>query len=152
MSTLEFMRNALSFLGVVSLVALFTAGCAGPEQKLGRGMGNTFEIVRMGELRRSVEQTAVLDSPSAGYTVGVIRGIDRSLVRTGLGLYEIVTFPLPPYRPVLTKYFAPEPVFPDNYKSGLIADPMFDTDTYVGFSGGDVAPFVPNSRFSVFGD
>jgi len=27
---------------------------------------------------------------------------------------------------------------------------MFDTDTYVGYSGGDVAPFVPNSRFKVF--
>ena len=146
------MRNVISLLVLAGLAALFTSGCAGPEQKLGRGMGNTFEIVRMGELRRSIEQTAVLDSPDAGYTVGFIRGLDRSLERTGIGLYEIVTFPLPPYRPVLTKYFAPEPVFPDNYKSGLIADPMFDTDTYVGFSGGDVAPFVPNSRFSVFGD
>jgi len=152
MSTLKPMRNALSFLGVVSLATLFTAGCAGPEQKLGRGMGNTFEIVRMGELRRSVEQTAVLDSPGAGYTVGLVRGIDRSLARTGIGLYEIVTFPLPPYHPVFTKYFTPEPVFPDNYTPGLISDPMFDTDTYVGFSGGDVAPFVPNSRFRVFGD
>jgi hypothetical protein len=43
---------------------LFTAGCAGPEQKFGRGMSNTFEIVRMGELRRSVEQTAIFDSPT----------------------------------------------------------------------------------------
>jgi len=34
----------------------------------------------------------------------------------------------------------------------LISDPLFDADTYVGFSGGDVAPFVPGSRFSVFGD
>ena len=27
---------------------------------------------------------------------------------------------------------------------------MFDTDTYTGFSGGDVAPFIPGSRFRVF--
>jgi len=32
----------------------------------------------------------------------------------------------------------------------LVSDPMFDTDTYVGFSGGDVMPLVPNSRFRVF--
>jgi putative exosortase-associated protein (TIGR04073 family) len=144
------MRNALTFLGVVSLTALFTAGCAGPEQKLGRGIGNTFEIARMGELRRSVEQTAVLDSPDAGYTTGFIRGVDRSVARAGIGIYEIVTFPLPPYHPVCTRYLAPEPVYPDNYTPGLVSDPMFDTDTYVGFSGGDVMPLVPNSRFHVF--
>jgi putative exosortase-associated protein (TIGR04073 family) len=144
------MRNALTFLGVVSLTALFTAGCAGPEQKLGRGIGNTFEIARGGELRRSVEQTAVLDSPDVGYTTGFIRGIDRSLARTGIGIYEIATFPLPPYHPIFTKHFTPEPAYPDNFTPGLISDPMFDTDTYVGFSGGDVAPFVPNSRFRVF--
>ena len=144
------MRNALTFLGVVSLTALFTAGCAGPEQKLGRGIGNTFEIARMGELRSSIEQSAVLDSPSTGYTTGFIHGVDRTIARTGLGVYEIATFPLPPYHPVLTRYFTPEPVYPDNFTPGLISDPMFDTDTYVGFSGGDVLPMVPNSRFKVF--
>jgi putative exosortase-associated protein (TIGR04073 family) len=144
------MRNALTFLGVVSLVALFTAGCAGPEQKLGRGVRNTFEIVRMGEIRRSVEQTAVLDSPGAGYTTGLIRGLDRTVARTGIGIFEIVTFPLPPYKPVFARYS--EPVYPDNYTPGLISDSMFDTDTYIGFSGGDIAPYIPGSRFSVFGD
>jgi putative exosortase-associated protein (TIGR04073 family) len=144
------MRNALSLLGVVSLAALFTAGCAGPEQKLGRGIGNTFEIVRMGELRRSIEQTAVLDSPNAGYTTGFIRGLDRSVTRTGLGIYEVATFPLPPYHPIFTSHFRPEPVYPDNYTPGLISDPMFDTDTYVGFTGGEVMPLMPNSRFHVF--
>jgi putative exosortase-associated protein (TIGR04073 family) len=144
------MRNALTFLGVVSFAALFAAGCAGPEQKLGRGIGNTFEIARGGELRRSVEQTAVLDSPDVGYTTGFIHGVDRSLARTGIGIYEVVTFPLPPYHPIFTKHFTPEPAYPDNYTPGLISDPMFDTDTYVGFSGGDVMPMVPNSRFRVF--
>ena len=27
---------------------------------------------------------------------------------------------------------------------------FLDTDTYVGFSGGDVMPLVPNSRFKIF--
>ena len=144
------MRNALSFFGVVALAALVVSGCAGPETKLGRGMSNFGEVVRGGELRRSVEQTAVFESPEAGYTVGYIRGMDRSIARTGLGLYEIITFPLPPYHPIFTRYLAPAPVYPDNYTPGLVSDAMFDTDTDVGFSGGDVAPDVPGSRFRVY--
>jgi putative exosortase-associated protein (TIGR04073 family) len=141
------MRNVISLL---ALAALFTSGCAGPEQKFGRGMSNTFEIVRAGEMRRSIEQTAVFESPSAGYTVGAVRGLNRTLARTGLGLYEIVTAPFPPYHPIWTSYLSPGPVYPESYKPGLISDSMFDTDTYTGFSGGEVAPFVPGSRFRVF--
>ncbi|MGA2683794.1 MAG: exosortase system-associated protein, TIGR04073 family [Verrucomicrobiota bacterium] len=144
------MRNALPFLSVVALAALFTSGCAGPEAKLGRGMSNFAEVARGGEWRRSVEETAVFDSPDAGYTVGFVRGFDRSMARTGVGIYEVLTFPFPPYHPVLTKYLAPEPVYPDNYTPGLVSDSLFDTDTYVGLGGGDVAPFVPGSRFKVF--
>jgi putative exosortase-associated protein (TIGR04073 family) len=132
------------------MVALFAVGCANPEQKLGRGMSNTYEIVRMGELRRSVEQTALFDSPGEGYTTGLVRGFDRTMARTGIGIYEIVTFPFPPYGPVDTKDFSVTPVFPESYKPQLVADPIFRTDTYSGFSGGDIAPFIPGSRFSVF--
>ena len=63
-------------------MALLMAGCAGPEQKLGRGINNMTEIVRMGELRRSIEQTSVLVNPSRGFTTGAIHGMDRSLTRT----------------------------------------------------------------------
>jgi putative exosortase-associated protein (TIGR04073 family) len=142
----------MSLLAVVAVAALFTSGCAGPEDKLGRGMRNTFEIVRMGDMRRSVEQTAVFDSPEDGYTTGFIRGLDRSLARTGVGVYEMVTFPLPPYRPVFTDYLSPEPVYPDSFKPGLASGSTFDTDTYTGFSGGTIAPWIPGNRFSVFGN
>jgi putative exosortase-associated protein (TIGR04073 family) len=144
------MRNAIFFLSVAALAALLTSGCSGPETKLGRGMGNFGEVVRGGEIRRSVEETSVLQSPDAGYTVGFVRGFDRSVARTGVGIYEIVTFPFPPYHPIFTRYLAPEPVYPDNFEPGLVSDSMFDTDTYTGFGGGDVAPFVPGSRFKVF--
>ena len=135
---------------VAVFAALFAAGCAGPEQKLGRGVSNSWDIIRLGEMRRTVEQTSILESPDEGYTTGVIRGFDRTVARTGLGIYEIVTFPIPPYHPVATKYFNPHPVYPESYKPGLISNPLFDTDTYTGFSGGDIAPFVPGSRFKVF--
>lgn len=146
------MRNALSLFGAVAFAALLVSGCAGPETKLGRGMSNFGEVARGGELRRSVEQTAVFESPDAGYTVGFVRGIDRSVARTGLGLYEVITFPFPPYHPIFTRYLAPAPVYPDNFAPGLVSDSMFDTDTYIGYGGGDVAPFVPGSRFKVFED
>ncbi|MDE3066521.1 MAG: exosortase system-associated protein, TIGR04073 family [Verrucomicrobiota bacterium] len=145
------MRNASTLLAAIALAALFTAGCAGPEQKFGRGMRNTYEIVRLGELRRSVEQTSVFYGDDVGYTTGFIAGLDRSLARTGAGLYDMITFPIPPYdQPPLPNYLAPEPVYPDSSTPGLISSPTLDTDTYIGFSGGEVAPFIPGSRFKVF--
>ena len=144
------MRNATPLLALAGLVALFTSGCAGPEQKLGRGVSNTLEITRLGEMRRSIEQTAVFESPSAGYTAGFVSGLNRTLARTGLGIYEIITAPFPPYHPIWTSYLSPGPVYPESYKPGLISDSTFDTDTYTGFSGGDVAPFIPGSRFRMF--
>jgi putative exosortase-associated protein (TIGR04073 family) len=148
------MRNIIPFLAVSILASLFTAGCAGPEEKLGRGISNSLEFARGGEMRRSIEQTAVFESPSQAYTTGVIRGIDRSFERTGVGLWEIASFPFPnhkdSYGPIDTARLSPGPVYPESYKPGLISDAMFDTDTYTGFGGGDVAPWIPGSRFRVF--
>jgi putative exosortase-associated protein (TIGR04073 family) len=144
------MRNVTTLLALAALTALFTSGCAGPDHKLGRGFDNTFEIVRMGEMRRTIEQTTIFESPGIGITAGVIHGFNRSLERTGLGLYEVATFPLPPYDPILTKYFKAEPVFPESYKPGRYSDRLFDTDTYTGYSGGEIMPFIPGSRFTVF--
>jgi len=132
-----------------ALAAVCLAGCTGPEQKLGRGFSNTCELVRWGEMRQSIEQGAVMGQSGYG-CYGVIHGFDRSLQRAGLGLYEVVTFPFPSYSPIATKSFAPDPVGPESYKPGRSADPLFDTDTYTGFSGGDIAPFIPGSRFQVF--
>lgn len=140
------MRLTFSLLAILS-AALLTTGCAGPEQKLGRGMLNVTEFARMGEIRRSMEQTALWDNTDAAYTTGFIRGFNRSLARTAVGAYELVTAPLPPYDPV----FLPEfPVYPDSFRPRLIADPTFGPDAALGFSGGDVAPMVPGSRFRIF--
>jgi putative exosortase-associated protein (TIGR04073 family) len=144
------MRYALFLLSAVALAVVITSGCAGPERKLGRGISNSAEIIRGGEWRRSVEQTAVFDSPEAGRTVGFVSGFNKTLARTGVGLYEVVTFPIPPYGPIFTNYLSPNPAFPDCYRPSLPADPLYDTDTYVGMQGGDIAPLVPNSRFQVF--
>jgi hypothetical protein len=80
----------------------------------------------------------------------MVNGFTRTMARTGLGIYEIVTFPIPSYDPIWTDYLAPNPQYPDAYKPGLPDSPLFRTDSSLGFSGGDVAPLVPGSRFRVF--
>ena len=144
------MRKTFSLIILAAVAAGLASGCAKIERKLGRGMSNTAEIVRGGEFRRTMEQTGLFYSPDYTYSVGFIRGVNRTLARTGIGVYEMVTAPLPPYGPVLTDYFEPWPVYPDNYRPGLIADSMFATDSAIGFSGGEVLPFVPGSRFRIF--
>jgi putative exosortase-associated protein (TIGR04073 family) len=104
----------------------------------------------MGDMRREVEQTAVFQSPNQGYSTGFIRGLNRTLARTGIGIYEVVTAPFPPYDPVATHYLSPTPVFPNNYTPALLEDSMFATDSNLGFSGGDIMPNVPGSRFRIF--
>jgi putative exosortase-associated protein (TIGR04073 family) len=144
------MRKTLPFLVVLGIASLFVSGCANVEGKFGRGMANTYEIVRGGEIRRSMEQTALFEGPDTAYSTGFVHGLNRTLGRTGIGIYEMVTAPFPPYHPIFTDTFAPGPVYPDNYTPGIIADSMFATDTDVGYSGGDVAPFLPGVRFRVF--
>ena len=150
--------------------AVMAAGCAGPEKKLGRGILNATEFARGGEIRRSMEQTALWENTDAAFTTGFIRGFNRSMARTGIGLYEIVTFPFPSYEPLLTstnriypdpnvrnsKYpwggmaLTEYPTYPDSYRPGIMDDSIFNTDTALGFSGGDIAPMIQGSRFRVF--
>jgi putative exosortase-associated protein (TIGR04073 family) len=147
------MRNKVfCFLSLIAVSSLL-AGCAGPERKLGRGMNNLVEFARMGELQRSMEQAAIFDTPGyGGITTGFFHGIDRSLARTGAGLYEVLTFPIPNggygnYGPV---FHPADPVYPDSYKPDWIAETMLQPDTALGFAGGDIAPYLPGSRFRVF--
>jgi len=128
------------------------------------------EFLRGGEIRRSMEQTYLWDNTDAAYTTGFIRGFDRSVARTAIGAFEIVSFPFPPYHAFLTStnriypdmnvrntsypyggmVLTEYPTFPDSYRPGIVADSIFATDTSLGFSGGDVAPMIPGSRFRIF--
>jgi putative exosortase-associated protein (TIGR04073 family) len=144
------MRKTIPLLAVLAVAGALASGCANTERKFGRGMSNTLEITRLGEMRRTMEQTALSDGPEAAYTTGFIRGLNRTLARTGIGIYEVVTAPFPSYDPIFTDYLSPGPVYPDSYKPDLVEDSAFATDTNLGYSGGDIAPFVPGSRFSVF--
>jgi putative exosortase-associated protein (TIGR04073 family) len=148
------MRNKFSLFAVLTLAAVVASGCANAEKKFGRGLRNTLEPVRLGEIRRSMEQSALTEGPNVAYTTGFIQGLNKTLARTGLGVYEMITFPLPTpghgYDPLFTDYLTPGPVYPDSYTPNLVEGSTFATDTNLGFSGGDVAPLVPGSRFRIF--
>jgi len=144
------MRNIFSLCALAALAAVFATGCTGPETKLGRGMSNIIEPVRMGEMRRSIEQRAIFDRESAPLATGFVHGLNKTLARTGMGIYEIITFPIPPYKAIGTNYVVPGRPYPDNYKPRLLDDSLYATDTALGFSGGDVLPIVPGSRFHIF--
>jgi putative exosortase-associated protein (TIGR04073 family) len=161
-----------SRLTLVGLTTLLAAGCAGPENKLGRGLLNLGEPLRMGELRRSMEQQSLWDNRDTVYVTGFIKGFNRTVVRTVLGAFEVATFPIPTptYKPLLVSKkniypdmnyrnirspwggmrFTEHPTYPDSYWPGLMEDSTFDTDTALGYSGGDAFPFIPGSRFRIF--
>ncbi|HWX22937.1 MAG TPA: exosortase system-associated protein, TIGR04073 family [Candidatus Binatia bacterium] len=148
------MRKTLPLLALLALAGILVSGCANPERKFGRGMGNMFDIVRGGEFRRTMEQSYLYDGPDFAYTTGFFRGINRTFARTGIGIYEVVTAPFPNpghgYDPICTSYLTPAPVYPDNYAPNIVEDSMFVTDSNLGFGGGDVLPMVPGSRFRIF--
>lgn len=150
------MQRKLLLVLSAAVAGLLSTGCNGPSEKLGRGITDVTEFARLGSLRRSVEQTALFDGAPQAYTTGVIKGVNRSVLRTLVGVYEIATFPVPSYEPVLKPGFVllptakTDPEFPDSYSPGRYATSTFDTDKALGFSGGDAFPFVPGSRFHIF--
>ena len=169
------MRIATFLSATMCGLVLVGAGCSGPSHKLGRGFNNMTEFVRMGDLRRSMEQTAIWENPDVAYSAGFIQGFNRSVMRTFIGVSEVVTFAIP--TPTYDAWYLPKnrgvpdvymggplrndqtfslnfmtvnPVYPQNYAPGILADSIFATDTSLGFSGGDIAPFIPGSRFHIF--
>src|SRR2546423_1818718 len=131
------MDKSLALLAAVGVTGLFSAGCAHTpgkfsvysiEEKFGRGMANSYEIVRGGELRRTMEQSALFDGPEYAASTGFVRGLNRTLARTGIGIWEIISAPFPPYHPIGTDAFAPGPVYPDNFAPGVLADSITATD------------------------
>jgi len=149
------MRKNISLLGATLLVAVLVSGCAGPEQKLGRGLSNLYEPIRLADMQRSIEQSTVYSSGYPSTATGFVGGLGKTFARFGVGFYEIVTAPFPNHKdgdfgPVCTNYLTPKPGYPDSYKPGLPDSSIFATDTSIGFSGGDIAPFIPGNRFRVF--
>lgn len=170
------MRKSILLAVSALALAFLSTGCSGPAYKLGRGMNNMTEFARLGDMRRSIEQAAVWNGPDAAFSFGILQGFNRSIVRTFLGVAEVVTFPVPtptydafyvtstypgagdvyipgPYRKDQfwsIDFMTSDPKYPTNFKPGLLSDSIFATDTALGFSAGDSFPYIPGSRFHVF--
>jgi putative exosortase-associated protein (TIGR04073 family) len=146
------MRSTFAASILAAGAALLLTGCAGPEQKLGRGLTNLTEFTRLGEMSRSYEQAALFDGPDYGGTTGIVRGFNATVKRTLYGAYEVVTFPIPnhknqDYGPILKPL---GPIYPASYKPGLPDEPILNTDSALGFGSGEAAPLIPGSRFRIF--
>lgn len=135
-------------LCLLSGVAVLLAGCADAEAKLGRGMANAWEPLRMGEMQRSYEQSWLYDGPDVAMTRGLVEGFDRTISRTAVGLFEILTFPIPT-DPIIKPV---NPVYPDSFTPRASVNSSIETDTNLGFDGQDVMPWLPGSRFTIFGN
>ncbi|MGZ5022296.1 MAG: exosortase system-associated protein, TIGR04073 family [Chthoniobacterales bacterium] len=80
----------------------------GPTRKLGRGLSNL--VWGLSELPYQIAKVNDVEGNSAGASYGVVRGVGRSVMRIGAGLFEIFTFPVPVARGT---YY---PVLPDDTK------------------------------------
>ena len=118
-------------LAVAGAAVVFT-GCSSMEHKLGRGIANIMEPIRMGEFTRSTEQTYLADGPVAAGSYGFVHGITRTVQRTAVGAYDIATFPIPS-EPLL---IPSEPVSPDSVVPEISSNLGVSTDRYVGLDGG----------------
>lgn len=132
------------------VAALVGSGCSGPEQKLGRGFTNMAEVTRGGEFQRAVEQDSVFMGSDVGFHTGAVQGVHHTIERVGMGVYEVVTFPFPPYSPILTKWVKPKPSYPDSFVPGNYSLPETDADQYLGFTGNEVGFWFPGSRLAMF--
>ena len=92
---------------MVMVLAVATVSYAqDPAKKLGRGLANI--LTGWIELPKNIYDTSVEDNPLAGLTIGLAKGVGMTIVRTGAGIYEVVTFPFPipeDYGPVLEPEF-----------------------------------------------
>jgi putative exosortase-associated protein (TIGR04073 family) len=77
----------------------------GPTRKLGRGLSNL--VFGIAELPVQITTVNTMEGNSAAAGYGVVRGVGRSVMRIGAGLFEILTFPAPVVR---GSYY---PVLPD---------------------------------------
>jgi putative exosortase-associated protein (TIGR04073 family) len=68
----------------------------GPTRKLGRGLSNL--VFGITELPVTIAKINAREGNSAAAGYGVVRGLGRSGMRVGSGLFEFLTFPFPTTR------------------------------------------------------
>lgn len=100
------MLKSILIIAMCSMLFLVADKSNGPIHKLGRGGIN----IATGwiEIPKSIYQITVEDGIVVGLSIGTADGIAKAIVRTGGGVYDIVTFPVPIpefYEPVYSPEF-----------------------------------------------
>jgi len=102
------MKKGIIFVLVIG-IALFAASSSfaqDPGKKIVRGVANI--LTGWVELPKNIYETSVEDNIFSGITIGLAKGLGMTIVRTGAGIYELITFPFPipeDYAPVLEPEF-----------------------------------------------
>jgi putative exosortase-associated protein (TIGR04073 family) len=101
--------NLSSWLLVTAIIlgcSAMTCSADDAGRKLGRGFANT--LFGIAEIPMQIQATTAKEGGGAGATYGVLKGIGHFFMREGVGIYEILTFPIP-----YPKYYEPilEPEF-----------------------------------------
>ncbi len=68
----------------------------GAMRKLGRGLSNVF--YGAAEIPYSWNKARKTEGQVAAASYGILYGVERTVVRLGYGIYEVVTFPFPTYK------------------------------------------------------
>ena len=99
--------------GIIVCIALLmifslatTCFAQDPGKKLVRGVANV--LTGWVELPKNIYDTSVEENIFSGLTIGLAKGLGMGIVRTGAGIYEVITFPFPipeDYAPVLEPEF-----------------------------------------------
>ena len=90
-----------------ALVTGFAAACCadiqdppsndyGPTRKLGRGLSNM--VFGWSEIPHTITTVNSHEGNSAAAGYGVVRGVGRGFARFGVGLYEVLLWPIPAYK------------------------------------------------------
>ena len=90
------LKNISGMLVVFAILSLLWAGpsyAGGPWHKLGRGLANA--ATGWIELFVTMHDEAREKDYIMGYLYGMPKGAVRALIRTLIGAYEILTFPIP---------------------------------------------------------
>lgn len=96
------MKKIIAIL-VITLLISSVAFADGPVKKLGRGLANIVTCPL--EILKGISDANTESGPIAAGTFGVLQGIFNTGLRAVIGVYEVVTFPIPiprDYSPILT--------------------------------------------------
>jgi len=106
------MKETYKRITVTALVLLVILNLSSPVfaqdmgRKLGRGLGNI--LTGWLEIPKNIYDTSVESNVFAGLTLGTVKGVGMTVVRTVVGSYEVATFPFPvpeEYKPIIEPEF-----------------------------------------------